>query len=79
MKKLRAYLNTLSVPQQHEFATRCGTSLGYLRKAVCVDAKIGTPLCIRIARESGGALTCEDLRPDIDWAFIRGTAAASGK
>lgn len=31
-------------------------------------------LCIVLERESHGAVTCEDLRPDVDWAYLRGTA-----
>lgn len=77
MDKLRAYLNALSVAEQIEFAVRCGTTIGYLRKALAVKgARIGESLCIAIDRESGGAVPCEVLRPDVDWAYLRGTAAA---
>lgn len=27
--------------------------------------------CLDIERESAGAVRCEDLRPDIDWAYLR--------
>ena len=30
--------------------------------------------CIEIERVTGGAVRCEDLRPDIDWSVVRGTA-----
>lgn len=29
--------------------------------------------CIEIERASGGAVRCEDLRPDVDWAYLRAT------
>jgi DNA-binding transcriptional regulator YdaS (Cro superfamily) len=29
--------------------------------------------CIEIERATNGAVRCEDLRPDVDWAFIRAT------
>jgi len=29
--------------------------------------------CPAIERATGGAVTCEELRPDVDWQFIRGT------
>ncbi|HEY0878970.1 MAG TPA: YdaS family helix-turn-helix protein [Zeimonas sp.] len=74
MDKLRAYLNSLPVAEQIEFAIRCKTSIGYLRKALAVKANLGESLCIAIERESGGAVRCEDLRPDVDWAYLRGTA-----
>ncbi len=76
MDKLRTYLNALSVAEQTAFAIRCGTSIGYLRKALAVRAKIGEGLCIAIERESGGAVRCEYLRPDVDWAYLRGSAPA---
>ncbi len=77
MDKLRAYLNSLSVAEQTEFAIRCGTTIGYLRKALAVKgARIGESLCIAIERESDGTVRCEDLRPDVDWAYLRGTAPA---
>lgn len=27
--------------------------------------------CIEIERASGGAVRCEELRPDVDWAYLR--------
>lgn len=29
--------------------------------------------CPTIERVTGGLVRCEDLRPDVDWGFIRGT------
>lgn len=74
MDTLRAYLNSLPNEQQADFVSRCGTSIGYLRKAISVGQKIGESLCINIERESGGVIRCEDLRPDVDWAFIRNSS-----
>ncbi|MCD6674879.1 MAG: helix-turn-helix domain-containing protein [Burkholderiaceae bacterium] len=76
MDKLRAYLNGLPVADQAGFAVRCGTTIGYLRKALAIRANLGESLCIAIERESAGAVRCEDLRPDVDWAYLRGTAPA---
>ena len=73
MKTLIQYLNSLSPTEQAAFAERCGTSVGYLRKAVSTRQKLGESLCINIERESGGQVRCEDLRPDVDWAYLRGT------
>ena len=68
---LRDYLNKLSTAEQAPFASKCGTSVGYLRKAISKRQALGVPLCIAIERNTGGAVTCEDLRPDIDWAYLR--------
>lgn len=29
--------------------------------------------CPQIERATSGAVTCEELRPDVDWAYLRGT------
>ena len=77
MDKLRIYLNSLSPEHREAFATACKTTVGYLRKAISVGQQLGEGLCIAIERESGRAITCEDLSPDTDWAYLRGTLAAA--
>ncbi|HRQ59178.1 MAG TPA: helix-turn-helix domain-containing protein [Azoarcus taiwanensis] len=29
--------------------------------------------CIQIEKATGGKVRCEDLRPDVDWGYLRGT------
>jgi DNA-binding transcriptional regulator YdaS (Cro superfamily) len=31
--------------------------------------------CPEIEKATGGVVRCEDLRPDVDWAYLRGTNA----
>jgi len=71
MEKLRTYINSLPPAEQVAFASACCTSVGYLRKVICVKGKIGESICINVERESGKAVRCEDLRPDVDWAVLR--------
>ena len=33
--------------------------------------------CPAIERATNGAVRCEDLRPDVDWAYLRGTSAVN--
>jgi DNA-binding transcriptional regulator YdaS (Cro superfamily) len=68
---LLRYLNGLTSAEQKAFALRCGTTIGYLRKAVCIGQRIREAVVIAIERESGGAVKCEALRPDVDWAYVR--------
>jgi DNA-binding transcriptional regulator YdaS (Cro superfamily) len=76
MDALRAYLNSLSTPAQVDFARRCGTSIGYLRKALSKGTALSESLCINIERESKQAVNCESLRPaGVDWAYIRSAPA----
>ncbi len=71
MKKLRDHLNGLSTEEQAAFALRCKTSVGFLRKAISIDQEINLETVIAIELESKGAVLCEDLRPDIDWKYLR--------
>lgn len=41
--------------------------------------KFGIASCLRLEAKSSGAVTCEDLRPDVDWAYLRGTAKPTKK
>ena len=34
--------------------------------------------CPDIERETGGAVTCEDLRPDVNWGYLRGDVGPAG-
>lgn len=70
MKDLIDYLNSLTRDQQDSFAAKCKTSVGYLRKAASVGQNLGERLCVALERESGGAIRCESLRPDVDWAYL---------
>lgn len=71
MQKLLTYLNGLPKADRQSFVARCGTSEGYLRKAVSKGQRLGESLCIAIDRESRGAVRCEDIRADVDWAYLR--------
>lgn len=72
MNKLLAFLNSLTPDEQAAFAVRCdGTTVGYLRKAVSVRQQLREKLCILIEIESGRMVLCEDLRPDVNWKYLR--------
>lgn len=75
MENLLNYINDMSPAEQEAFAERCGTSIGYIRKAISTGQKFGEGLCMSFEEESAGAVTCEHLRPDLlkQWAYIRGT------
>jgi DNA-binding transcriptional regulator YdaS (Cro superfamily) len=67
MEKLLTYLNSLSKDDRATFCKACGTTEGYLRKAISAKQSLRVPLCVAIERESVGAVTRKDLHPD-DWA-----------
>lgn len=78
MKKLQVYLNGLAPPAQADYAKRSGTTIGYLRKAISKGQKIGEGICIGLERESNGQVLCEDLRQDVDWAYLRNSPQRAG-
>lgn len=73
---LRTYLRSIPGPARKAFAARCGTSHAHLRN-IAYGKTCGEALAIAIDRESGGRVTVEELRPDVDWAYLRGTARPS--
>jgi DNA-binding transcriptional regulator YdaS (Cro superfamily) len=79
MEKLLAYLNSLQAPERTRFCKACRTSEGYLRKAISAKTHLGAGLCINIDRESSGAVRCEDLRPDVDFAYLRASSPLDGE
>lgn len=69
MDELRIYLNSLSTEEQRMFSTHCGTTIGYLRKALSKGQELGASLSVLIERESEGAVTRKHLHPE-DWQKI---------
>ena len=65
MESLRAYLATLTPDAQVAYALRAGTTIGYLRKALSVKPRFDAALALALDRESGGAVTRHELRPDV--------------
>lgn len=55
------------------FAEVVNSTPAYIKKVAYGfnDAKPGESLCIRIERATGGLVTCEEMRPDVDWSFLR--------
>lgn len=71
MDKLLKYLNQLETAEQTAFAQRCGTTVGYLRKACSIKQQLSEGMCLRIFAESGGEVQPSDIRPGVDWDYLR--------
>lgn len=56
-----------------KFALSCDTTPAHLWQVARGYRRAGESLCINLDRETGGKIRCEDLRPDVDWAYIRST------
>src|SRR5262249_41912072 len=79
MESLRCYLKNLDPAQRLAFATRCGTTLGYLRKVPSTRGRISESLAIRIDKHSGGTAPGQDIRSYPDRAYLRATVRLPGQ
>jgi DNA-binding transcriptional regulator YdaS (Cro superfamily) len=66
---LKTYLQSLPAADRAPFAERCGTKLGHLVNVSYGYREASPKLCVALERESRGAVTRRDLRPD-DWRGI---------
>lgn len=57
---------------QRELARQLGVTPGRVAQWITGD-RVVADYCPRIERLTGGRVRCEDLRPDIDWAYLRAT------
>ena len=78
MDKLKNYINGFSKDEQNAFADLCGTSIGYLRRAISGGVKFSPELCCLIETNSHHAVTRKDLRPN-DWHEIWPELAKAGE
>ncbi|WJJ94022.1 transcriptional regulator [Neopusillimonas aromaticivorans] len=69
MELLKRFLSSMTVNERKDFAARCRTSWPFLRNIAYGYRLAGEKLCVSIEKESGGAVTRRDLRPD-DWHEI---------
>lgn len=77
MSTFKSYFLALSIDDRTVFAGRCKTTRKHMTNVAYGYKTCAESLAINIERESRGAVRCEDLRPDVDWAYLRGTAAAN--
>jgi hypothetical protein len=74
--RLRAYLRRLDSAAQERYATKCGTSLNYLRKAMSKESRFDVALVEKLVKHSDYEVPPAELRPDVDWRiFVRALEA----
>lgn len=57
-----------------QLAVEVGRNPTYLRMIANGHRRASAELAIAIESATAGKVRCEDLRPDVDWAYLRGTA-----
>lgn len=68
--KLREYLAS-SGKKRSEFAKEIGAHHVLVSQWVSGVRRVPAERCPGIERATDGAVRCEDLRPDVDWAYLR--------
>lgn len=61
----------LPMDERELFAKRCGSTRNYFNMVAHGQKTAGEGLCIIIERESDAKVRCEDMRNDVDWAYLR--------
>ena len=72
---LLTYIKKLNNEELESFALSCSTTVGQLKQVAYEHRRAGESLAINIDRETKGAVMCEELRPDVDWQYLRGRRA----
>lgn len=73
---LHDYIKPFDKQSLETFAVSCRTTVGQLKQVAYGYRRPGAALAISIERESSRSVTCEEMRPDIDWAYLRSTEPA---
>ncbi len=73
---LHVYIKVLDKAALDALAARCGTTAGQLKQVAYGYRRASVVLAVSLERETEGSVTCEQLRADVDWAYLRGNRAA---
>lgn len=57
--------------EREKLAKRAGTTVAYLLQLAYGYKRASVQKCIAIEKATKGAVRCETLRPDIDWAYLK--------
>lgn len=64
----------LAEHKQVDLARKLGVTQGAVHQWATGMTRPSAERCIQIEKATAGAVRCEDLRPDVDWAYLRGKA-----
>jgi DNA-binding transcriptional regulator YdaS (Cro superfamily) len=72
--KLKPFLQTMSLVERKAFAEACKTGASHLHNISYEYRPCSPELAIEIERQSNGAVSCEEVCPEFDWAYTRARA-----
>lgn len=70
----KAFFLAIPRPERPAFAEKCGVSVGQLHNIAYGLRPCATELAIEIEKASEGRVRVEESCPNVDWAYLRGTA-----
>lgn len=71
--KLVEYIRPMNVDERSAFARRCKSTPAQIQQ-LAYGRRASAELAIRIDIASEGQVSCEEMRPDINWAYLRDSA-----
>lgn len=71
-------IRSLEPDQLTSIAARSGTTVGNLRQIAHGFRRAGPALAINLDRESENRVSFEELRPDVDWAYVKSSRRHCG-
>jgi len=74
MDIFRTYFKALAKDERASLAEQVGTSVAYLWQIAYGQRRCKESMAIEIEKASRRAVRLEDLRPDVDWAYVRSSA-----
>ena len=74
METFRTYFKALTKDERQALADKVGTSVAYLWQIAYKQRRCNESMAIEIEKASDRAVLVEDLRPDVDWAYVRSSA-----
>lgn len=76
---LKTYLANSERGTAKKLAEALGISTSYLSQMAHGDAQISIPRCVAFEDLTGGAVRCEELRPEVDWGRFRKVLCKKGR
>jgi hypothetical protein len=70
--RLLDYINAMAPLERERFAGRCGTTVGYLRRAISTGQQLGEALSVRLETHTQDVVTLRELRPEFAEELERG-------
>ncbi|MEI7296634.1 YdaS family helix-turn-helix protein [Paraburkholderia tropica] len=74
MDIFHTFFKSLTKPEREQFASKVGTSVAYLWQIAYKQRRCNESLAIEIEKHSMQKVRVEQLRPDVDWAYLRNSA-----